>query len=104
MTPLQFSQAEMADCRIYYMPNDIISVENTWTRIVNGFKNGGKGLCVNGGLQIISSNSTINGTNGISSPAASSPSTAYMGVASMTTVSKASLLAGIGLVLMGFLL
>lgn len=49
------------------------------------------------GPQIISSSSTINGTNGMDSPAASSPLTAYMGVASMTTVSGASLLAGYGI-------
>ena len=49
VTPLQFTKSPVADCRFFYMPEDILSVEYTWTRLIKGFGKGGKGLCVGGG-------------------------------------------------------
>lgn len=47
-TPLRFTRAPNAECRMYYMPEDIIVVQNTWERVARNIKNGGKGLCING--------------------------------------------------------
>lgn len=35
MTPLQFASPITAECRIWYMPQDILNVTNTWERIAN---------------------------------------------------------------------
>lgn len=104
MTPLQFSQPELADCRMYYMPKDTISVEYTWTRVAKGFRTGGKGLCVNGGLQITSNTTTISGTTGTGSPAATMSSTAFTGMAFMRPVSGGLLLTSLVLMFMSILL
>ena len=62
VTPLQFSGGVAADCRMYYMPADILSMANTWSRVAKGIKAGGKSLCVNG--TIGSSSQITHLTNG----------------------------------------
>lgn len=63
-TPLQFTQAPYAECRFYYMPEDIISVLNTWERVAKGMINGGEGLCINGTwLRSSPSSPTVAGEN-----------------------------------------
>lgn len=47
MTPVQFTGGIAANCRFYYMPADITNVTNTWARVAQGVKAGGKGLCIN---------------------------------------------------------
>ncbi|KAI9700928.1 MAG: hypothetical protein M1820_006689 [Bogoriella megaspora] len=47
-TPLQFTQSPKANCRIFYMPGDVVNATSTWNRIAKGIAASGKGLCVNG--------------------------------------------------------
>ncbi|KAF2234971.1 hypothetical protein EV356DRAFT_544524 [Viridothelium virens] len=47
-TPLQFTRSPNADCRFFYMPKDMSSVEYTWSRIANGIARAGTGFCING--------------------------------------------------------
>jgi len=63
MTPLQFNKSPTADCRFFYMPQDILGVENTWTRVAKGIRAGGTGLCINA-TPGNSVNGTITGGNG----------------------------------------
>ena len=71
--PMQFRDARKADCRMWYMPKDIVSVENTWTRIARGLKVGGKGLCVQGDLKGPGDNDTPAGGGNITITAAGPP-------------------------------
>ena len=64
-TPLQFSGGIAADCRTYYMHDDLFNLAYTWSRIAKGVKAGGKGLCVNGTMTDRSQVVTLtNGTIG----------------------------------------
>ena len=49
MTPLQFTK-RYADCRIFYVKEDLFDVQSTWVRVLNGVKRQGQGLCVNGSV------------------------------------------------------
>ncbi|KAL9085104.1 MAG: hypothetical protein Q9165_007748 [Trypethelium subeluteriae] len=46
MTPLQFTRSSKADCRFFYMPKDMSSVEYTWSRVANGIAGGGNSFCI----------------------------------------------------------
>ena len=82
VTPLQFSGGIAADCRFYYMPKDMVSVANTWTRVAQGVKANGKGLCINGTMKNTVTTSTAGIQNG------SGPLT-FQGSASVTGPMKA---------------
>ena len=69
-TPLQFTRSPNAECRFFYVPQDIISVEYTWTRIAKGFQNGGEGLCIGG----VAGTSPTNGSVGGSTASATNAS------------------------------
>lgn len=43
-TPYQFAQPIVADCRAFYLLEDIVNVTNTWERVAQG-----KVICVDGG-------------------------------------------------------
>lgn len=59
-TPLQFTRSPDAECRFYCMPEDIVSLLNTWERVAKGMMNGGEGLCINGTwLRISPSSPTV---------------------------------------------
>lgn len=51
MTPLQFT-SRPADCRTYYTAEDIVAVNSTWSRIMNGVAKNGDGLCINGTVSL----------------------------------------------------
>ncbi|KAF2149104.1 hypothetical protein K461DRAFT_301681 [Myriangium duriaei CBS 260.36] len=70
MTPLQYV-TEPADCRIFYMAQDIENVTFTWNRIAAGVANGGKGLCINGTVAAWAAGDS-NSTTGIYGNSASS--------------------------------
>ena len=88
-TPLQFTRAPDAECRFYYMPEDMVSMLNTWERVAKGMKHGGKGLCINGTwLRSSPSSPTVAGgnpsVNTVTLPSASvgsgvGPSAAFVG-------------------------
>ena len=70
LTPLQFTYMP-ADCRFFYMPADLLNVTNTWARVVQGVKAGGRGLCINGTMgnfSTSSSSSTAAAPSATSSP------------------------------------
>ena len=50
------------------MPNDLFSLEFTWTRLAKGFQNNSTGLCFGG----VAGNLPLNGTVGPSTASASS--------------------------------
>lgn len=71
-TPLQFTRSPSAECRFFYMPQDIISLEYLWTRLAKGFQNNGKGLCIGGVAGSSPTNGTIGGSTATGSGTASS--------------------------------
>ena len=93
-TPLQFTRSPNAECRFFYMPQDIISVEYTWTRIVNGFQNNGNGLCIGGVLGTSPINGTIGGSTAnatgttTSATATTSPITSSASAASRASIGR----------------
>ncbi|KAI9715401.1 MAG: hypothetical protein M1828_000861 [Chrysothrix sp. TS-e1954] len=61
LTPLQFTRW-LADCRMFYIPKDIVDAQYTWQRVAKGIASGGQGLCVQGslgGTKHVHSNATI---------------------------------------------
>ena len=67
LTPLQFTRL-LADCRMFYMPRDMVDVRNTWQRVAAGVANGGEGLCVSGNLTTREDGTVA--TNSVGSPRA----------------------------------
>ena len=72
-TPLQFTRSPNAECRFFYMPRDLLSVEYTWTRLAKGFRNNGKGLCIGGAAGFSPTNGTVGGSTGTASGSTSGP-------------------------------
>ena len=105
MTPLQFTKNPVADCRVWYMPKDIISVANTWTRVAKGLKAGGKGLCVNGGLNMAGNGNATSagGANASDTTTAIlggiSPPTAFTGAVSLVGTSVGFVALGLSIAL-----
>ena len=91
-TPLQFTRSPNAECRFFYMPQDIISVEYTWTRIAKGFQNNGEGLCVGGVAETSPTNRSIGGSTAsvtntsTGATGTTSPITPYTGTASQASI------------------